>query len=67
MNWLILFAAVFASGASASGNDADLEFNNDRQLIEEETGGILQLQSHGKLTRIVDLDEAPCIKVSNCI
>lgn len=70
MNRLLFFATVLASSAhvsgNVSGNDGDLEFNNDRQLVEEETGGILQLQSHGKLTKIVDLDEAPCIKRILC-
>ena len=67
MKWLLLFVAVVASGATENEDNADLEFNNDRQFIEEETGGILQLQSHGRLTKIVDLDEAPCIKVRNLI
>ena len=65
---LFLFAALLTSSAFVTSQDADadLVFHNDRELVEEETGGVLQLQSHGRLTKIVDLDEAPGIKVRNC-
>lgn len=44
--------------------ETESEFNNDRRLIEEETGGILRLKSRGKLTKIVDLDSTEVVKVN---
>ena len=50
---------IFALGA----DDFEKEFDNDLHLVEEETGGTLQLRSQGKLSNIVDLDNTDCIKV----
>lgn len=62
MNLLAITICLVAL-TDAAVNDDEAEFHNDRQLIEEETGGTLRLQSHGKLAKIVDLDETPCVKV----
>ncbi|XP_060568332.1 uncharacterized protein LOC132726934 [Ruditapes philippinarum] len=65
MQSAIFLLTVFVGIGSAVTDDGS-EFNDDIHYIEPETGGKLTLQSKGKLSAIIDLDQIPAVKRVLC-
>ena len=67
MRRVIALLGILTLTLGVATEETESEFNNDRRLIEEETGGILLLKSRGKLTKIVDLDSTEVVKVTKSL
>lgn len=64
MRYYFLFVCLFVFYSVKCENSF---FDNDLHLEEEETGGQLRLQSRGRLSDIVDLDQETCVKVRTTV
>lgn len=67
MRYLCTYAFIYLalSDSIIHGNE-NAEFNNNIHYMEAETGGTLKIQSKGRLSEIIDLDQIPAVKRVLC-